>query len=67
MPNRDAITVNDEGADDAEENVVTGRTIGMLLDRIASVDLYEDEMLIDVYPRQFFVSYGGNYAKHDRS
>jgi len=57
MPNTDCITVNDSDVDESEENVVTGRTIGMLLDRIASVDLYEDEVLIDVLPRQFYVSY----------
>ncbi|MBE7065735.1 MAG: cell division protein FtsA [Ruminococcaceae bacterium] len=65
MPNSDAITVNDDHSEDAEENIVTGRTIGTLLDRIASVDLYADEMLIDVLPRQFYVSYddGTNDAK----
>lgn len=57
MPNSDSIIVNADDVDEAEETVVTGKTIGMLLDRIASVELYEDEMLVDVLPRQFYVSY----------
>lgn len=58
MPNSDMITVNSGDTDNAEEDtVVTGRTIGVLLDQIAAVDLYEDEMLLDVLPRQFYVSY----------
>lgn len=63
MPNSDSIIVNEEDIDESEESVVTGKTIGMLLDRVASVDLYEDEMLVDVLPRQFYVSYNDGSAE----
>lgn len=65
MPNSDIIVVNDEDVSEEGENVVTGRTIGTLLEQIASVDLYEDEVLLDVYPKQFYVFYneGNTCAK----
>ena len=57
MPNTDSIVIS-SNEDELAENSVTNKTIGMLLDRIASVELYEDEMLIDVLPRQYYVAYG---------